>query len=151
MEFIGELILEVFGEIFCNAIGERAGSSYVPKWLRVLIVTLLAGLLLLAVVIICGDEPVVLGVLGGIILFFWVLMIVRVVRIKTKRYEIGIIDETRQYVGKRSFFGDVRGELDLPGLGRWVNNAGKVVVSFEKDESLPKKERMVNIGEKGLA
>lgn len=148
MEFIAEFIIEVFGEIFSDTIGSKAESAYVPKWIRILIITVIAGALFTLVWFVSDGKIMPMAVFGGITVFAWLCMLVRVMKIKTKKYETAVIDENRTYLGKRSILGSVSGTLDLSNLGHWVGDNKNVRILFSKADSLKGKDKIVRLMEK---
>ncbi len=148
MELIAEFIIEIVGELFTETAAGMSESSYIPKWIRILIVTIIAGLLFLIVCGICEDNTTARAIFGGLVVLAWIFMVVRVARIKTKKYESVVVEGNIGYCGKRGFFGWVSGPLDLSNLGHWVTGDGRVKMTFCKDHDLPRKERIVKIGDK---
>ena len=145
MEFVLEIITEFVFEFLGETIGGMSESSYIPKWIRVLILTVLSGLLFILVFAICGDNELALIIFGGLVVLAWLFLVIKALRIKTKKYERTVLESGEEYIGKRSLFGFVEGEIDLSNLGHWTE--GKVEISSEKDEKLPRKERIVKLEE----
>lgn len=86
-----EFILEFIAEIFFEGIGEAADSPRVPKAVRVLITTILFGIVcaILVIVALLPDIPKVLNyvfaVLTGILIFIYLKKIIKIWREEDKK------------------------------------------------------------------
>lgn len=146
-EFFAELFFDIFGEVFMETTGGMTESRYVPKWLRVLIITVVFALMAFIVAVVFGNNNMALAVFEGIVAVGYIILLVKSLMIKTKRFECIDIDENRRFVGKRTVLGTVNGGMDLSNLGCWTEGVESVYVRFEKDDSFPRRARVAAIDE----
>lgn len=149
-EFFLELFVEIIGELFIESSIDFSKSKYVPKWLRIIAITittgLFGGLLLLIVWAVFGSGSLLL-VIGIIIAVIWLFLVIKALTIKTKRYEYVSLDDNNIFRGKRTFFGFIIGSISLKNISEDLNENKEIKVSFSRTVEFPEKEQYAVIEE----
>ena len=149
-EFFLELFVEIIGEVFLESTIDLSKSKYVPKWLRIIAITittgLFGGLLLLIIWAVFGSGSLLL-VIGIIIAVIWLFLVVKALTIKTKRYEYVSLDDNNTFKGKRTYTGLIIGKLKPKNVSCNLNENREITVSFSRTVRFPENEQFAVIEE----
>ncbi len=152
-EFFLELFAEIIGEAFLESSIDLSRSKYVPKWLRIIVITIAAGVfggfLLLIIWAVIG-KGVLLLVIGIIIAVIWLFMVIKALTIKTKRYEYVPLDDNNTFKGKRTYLGLVTGTLKPENISSRLGENREIKVSFSRTVEFPEKEQFAVIEEQEM-
>lgn len=149
-EFFLELFVEIIGEMFLESSMDLSKSKYVPKWLRIIAITLVVGLfggLLLLITWAVFGERTLLLVLGIIIAVIWLIFVIRALTIKTKKYEYVPLDDNNTFKGKRTYSGQIIGKLKPENISQGLDGDKEIKVSFSRTVQFPEKEQIAIIEE----
>ncbi len=129
---MGEVIVEVVIEIACEVMG-LALSRYMPKWIRVLVLTIIACVIEFIVLILAHNNKVIFAVLSILIWGLWIFFINEILRVRFKKSLYAKIDENNEFIGKRTIGGDVCGIVKTSNSSLSSINE-TVSISFKKDD-----------------
>lgn len=149
-EFFLELFVEVIGEMFLESSIDLSKSKYVPKWLRLIAITLVVGLfggLLLLITWAVFGERTLLLVLGIIIAVIWLILVIRALTIKTKKYEYVPLDNNNTFKGKRTYLGQIIGKVKPENLSQGLGEDKEIKVIFSRTVEFSEKEQVAVIEE----
>lgn len=149
-EFFLELFAEIIGEAFLESSIDISRSKYVPKWLRIIAITitvgLFGGLLLLIIWAVIGSGNLLL-VTGIIIAAIWLFLVIKALTIKTKKYEYIPLDDNNTFKGKRTYAGLITGTLRPKNISCNLSENGEITVRFSRTVEFPEKEQFAVIEE----
>lgn len=149
MEVIGEFIIEIFIEIIGGLFIGVSKSRYVPKWLRIIAITIMTGvfggILLLIAFAVFGPGNLMI-VLGIIIAVIWLGLVIRTLTLKTKKYEYVSLDENNSFKGKH-ILGQIIGSLTPKNISHGLDENKEIKVSFSRTVQFPQKEQNAVIEE----
>ncbi len=146
---MGEVIAEVLGEILAEVI-ELALSRFMPKWIRIVVLTILICILELVVFVLAQENNVLFVILSIFVFCLWLFFVNKILKVKFKKMLYAKIDEDNEFIGKRSASGEVSGRVKLSSLSLMSES---VMIYFRKDEMLfksYKKESEIFIDEQKI-
>ena len=161
MEEIGsffiELFMEIIGELFFDTSIDLSKSKYVPKWLRIIAITLVivifGGLLLVVIWSVFG-RGIVFYVSCAVLAAVWLFLTIRALTIKTKKYEYVSLDENLTFKGKRTYSGEIKGTLKLKEIHHIekenLEDSSEIKVKFSRTGLFPEKEQIAIIEEQEI-
>lgn len=152
-EFFLELFAEIIGEAFFESSIDISRSKYVPKWFRIIAITitvgLFGGILLLIIGAVIGSVSLVL-VIGIIIAVIWLFLVIKALTLKTKKYEYVSLDDDNTFKGKRTFAGLVTGTLKPKNISCNLSENREITVRFSRTIEFPEKEQFAVIEEQEI-